>query len=107
MFEELDGERLKRACDPADIKGSIDPRRSNSAWSELVDVRAGWYGAELTEKERTTLFLAHSLFWSQKEIAFNQGVTVQAISLRIRGGLQKIAAWINGDEIEEEEAWMN
>lgn len=103
-FDVLEGKRLERAADPNDIKGDIDPRRSNSVWDELIDVKTGWLAAPLGDKERATLYLAYGLFLDQKQIQVNQNASQQAISARIRRGLRKIAAHINGEEIEEEEA---
>jgi predicted DNA-binding protein (UPF0251 family) len=84
------------APDPDMPKGSTNKARGNNLSAYIADIKSGWEKTPLTLKERRALLLAYGLGWTQKDIAFNQGVSQQAISRRIETAVGKIVARLNG-----------
>lgn len=95
------------APDPDMPRGASNKARGNNLSAYIADIKTGWEETPLSIKERRALLLAYGLGWTQKEIAFNQGVSQQAISKRIEQGVGKIVARLNGGywyELEATEA---
>ncbi|MBB3044892.1 sigma-70 region 4 domain-containing protein [Nocardioides soli] len=59
-----------------------------AAW--MADVKVAWAKVKLTPKQHGALLLHCGLGWSQLDIARNQGVTQQAVSVRIKAGMSKV-----------------
>lgn len=95
--------RIERCVEPGKRKSFSNPKFANTVWAELIDVQIGWDHAPLTQKERVALYLFFSeQKWTQEEIAYNQGVSQPAISVRIDTALQKIVTHLTGVEAVEE-----
>jgi hypothetical protein len=84
------------APDPDMPKGSSNKAHANNLAAYIADIKFGWEKTPLTDKERRALVLAFGFGWTQREIAFNQGVSQQAISNRIEAAVGKVVARLNG-----------
>lgn len=82
--------------DPDMPKAQVDASRGNNLSAYIADIRMGWKLAPLTLKERRALLLAFGLGWTQREIAYNQDVSQQAIQRRIETAIGKIETRLNG-----------
>lgn len=104
LLEQVTGTRLARACDPKTRSATIDPKRANTVWADLIDVKRAWLETDLTLKERQALFLAYGLpprhRFTQEEIGFNQGVSHQTISERLSDAIDKMLIFLNGESEE-------
>lgn len=96
-------DRKPNIPDPDMPRSKANPAHGNNLAAAIADIRQGWKKADLTLNERRALFLAHGAGWKQSEVAFNQGVSQQAISLRVQNGIAKIVATLNGGEWYEAE----
>lgn len=88
--------RQDTAPDPDMPRGSANKAQGNNLSAYIADIKVGWEKAPLTIKERRALILAFGLGWTQRQIAYNQGVSQQAIQQRIYSGVGKIVARLNG-----------
>lgn len=84
------------APDPDMPKGSTNKSQGNNLVAYLADIKTGWDKTPLSIKERRTLLLAFGFGWTQEQIAYNQGVSRQAIQQRIDAAVGKIVARLNG-----------
>jgi len=84
------------APDPDMPKGATNKARGNNLAAYIADIKTGWEETPLTDKERRALILAYGIGWSQRQIAYNQGVSQPAIKKRIEQGIGKIVARLNG-----------
>lgn len=84
------------APDPDMPRGSANKAHGNNLSAYIADIKTGWEKTPLTLKERRALVLAFAAGWTQKDIAFNQGCSQQAISERIDRAIGKIVARLNG-----------
>lgn len=91
------------APDPDMPRGSTNKARSNNLAAYIADIKTGWEKTPLTLKERRALILAYGLGWTHQQIAYNQGVSRQAISQRIETAVGKIVARLNGGYWHREE----
>jgi predicted DNA-binding protein (UPF0251 family) len=89
------------APDPEMPKGSSNKAQGNNLSAYIADIKTGWEKTPLTTKERRALILAFGLGWTHKEIAYNQGVSRQAITQRIETAIGKICARLNGGSWHE------
>lgn len=88
---------------PADMpRGSTNKATGNTLYAHLVDIRDAWRRTDLTTKERQTILLRFGVDLTEKEVGAMQGVSQQAISVRLFTGIGKIVAQLNGDEFSEE-----
>jgi len=76
--------------------------RSNSHWAYIADIKTGWNKTPLTIREKRALFMRYALAWTQEEIANHEGISQQAIAVRINAAVNKITARLNGAHIIEE-----
>ena len=90
---------LRRGCPAA----AANKARGNSHWAYIGDIKTGWIKTPLTLDERRALLLRFGLGWDQTDIAFNQGVSQQAMSKPLDAAVKKITARLNGARIEVEE----
>lgn len=91
------GMRDQYAPDPDMPKVKSNKAHANTLYAMLADIRRAWDRAPVTMPERRALLLRYGMDWEQTDIAFNQGVTKQAINIRIERGVGRITAWLNGD----------
>lgn len=89
------------APDPDMPKSASNKAHGNDLSAYIADIKTGWDKTPLTIKERRALFLAFNTTlpggpWTQREIAFNQGVSQKTISLRLEQAIGKIVARLNG-----------
>lgn len=96
-------DRKPNVPDPDMPRTRANPAHGNNLAAAIADIRIGWERAELTTEERRALFLAHGVGWTQKQAAFNQGVSQAQISRRVQNGIAKIVAHLNGGEWHETE----
>lgn len=96
-------DRKPNIPDPDMPRSQANPAHGNNLSAAIADIRTGWKQAELTIEERRALFLAHGAGWTQRQAAFNQGVSQTAISRRVQNGIAKIVATLNGGEWYEAE----
>lgn len=82
--------------DPDMPKGASNKAHANNLAAYIADIKFGWEKTPLTDKERRALVLAYGFGWTQKEIAFNQGVNQNTISNRVDTAVGKIVARLNG-----------
>lgn len=82
--------------DPDMPKGASNKAHANNLAAYIADIKFGWDKTPLTDKERRALVLAYGFGWTQKEIAFNQGVSEKTIQPRIEAAVGKIVARLNG-----------
>lgn len=73
------------------------PQEATTFWAHLIDVRIAWAAAPLSHAERKALLLHFAFGWEQKEIAFNQRVSQQAISKRLAKGVREMTEWLNAE----------
>lgn len=91
-------DRRSNLPDPDMPRTKANPAHGNNLAAGIADIRTGWARADLTLDERRALFLAHGVGWTQRQAAFNQGVSQKTISLRVQNGISKIVAHLNGGE---------
>jgi hypothetical protein len=84
------------APDPDMPKGASNKAHANNLAAYIADIKFGWEKTPLTDRERRALVLAFGFGWTQREIAFNQGVDQGTISRRIDAGVGKVVARLNG-----------
>jgi hypothetical protein len=84
-------------------RAASNKARSNSHWAFIADIKTGWNKTDLTRPERRALLMRYGLAWPQRDIAFHEGVTQQAISTRLKGAITKITARLNGVPVTEED----
>lgn len=92
------------APDPDMPKGASNKAHANNLAAYIADIKFGWAKTPLTLRERRAVLLAYGFGWTQKEIAFNQGVDQGTISRRIDGAVGKIVARLNGGYYYDSEA---
>lgn len=83
-------------------KRRADKSVGSSLPAMLVDIERGWYGADLTHKERRAAFLRFAFDDKESDIALDEGVSQQAIHERLFRAVGKIAASMNGTTWKEE-----
>lgn len=84
--------------DPDMPRSKGSPKEANTLWAHIGDVRWAWSEAFLPATERRALFLTYVMGWTQEEIGFNQEVSHQAVSKRIKKGLERLTNWLNNDK---------
>lgn len=95
------GMRVENAPDPDMPRGTTNKATGNTLGAHIADIKRAWERADLNLNERRALLLAYGFDFSQKEIAFNQGVTQQAISKRLASGVKKLLDFLNGGVYRE------
>ncbi|USH44631.1 DNA binding protein [Streptomyces phage BroPlease] len=78
-------------------KGYSDPSKGNSVYASLADARRAWRLAELTERERQSIFLRYVFDEAQEVIAAYLGVRRQTVAYYLERGVGKLTAWLNGE----------
>ena len=91
------GVKVENAPDADMPRGSTNKATGNTLAAHIADIKVGWAKAPLTRRERQAIFLHLGLDWSQREAAFNLGITREAVSQFVSGGVGKIVAELNGD----------
>jgi hypothetical protein len=90
------GMQAETAPDGDMPRAKSNPATGNTLAAHIADIRTGWKRAPLAHPQRVVLLLTHGLGWRQEEVAFNQGVSQQAISHRLITSHQLIADTLNG-----------
>lgn len=93
------GIRVENAPDHDMPRASMNKATGNTLAAHIADIKTGWAKAPLSNDERQALLLGYALDWTQKEAAFNQGVSQQTISNRLYSGIGKILGTLNGNEV--------
>lgn len=83
------------APDPDMPRAKANPAVSNNLAAYLIDIKTGWEKADLTLKERRAIFLRYALDYTVEECGRHELCSHQAISVRIKGGLNKITDRLN------------
>ncbi|AFU62024.1 hypothetical protein phiHau3_47 [Streptomyces phage phiHau3] len=78
-------------------KGYSDPSKGNSVYASLADARRAWRLADLTERERQSIFLRYVFDEAQEVIAAYLGVRRQTVAYYLERGVGKLTAWLNGE----------
>lgn len=91
------GMRNPTAPDPDMPRGTVDKKNGGTLFAHLADIRRAWQQAPLSDKQREALRQRYCLDWTEKQIALDLGVTQQAISLRIEGGVGRLVDFLNGN----------
>ena len=91
------GVKVENAPDADMPRGSTNKATGNTLAAHIADIKVGWKKSPLTRRERQAIFLHLGLDWSQREAAFNLGITREAVSQFVTSGVGKIVAELNGD----------
>lgn len=83
-------------------KAAANKARGNSHWAYIADIKTGWKKTPLTLDERRALVLYFGIGWTQRDIAFNQNVSLSTVNMRLNSGVTKITALLNGASLTEE-----
>lgn len=82
-------------------RGSTDPAHGGSWLAHVADIHTAWKKAPLTRLERIRLFLYYGAGWTGREIATYHGASEPAISQSLKRGVQRLVAYLDGEEIDE------
>lgn len=74
-----------------------DPRTADDWIAHMCDMQIAWANCKsISPNERVALFLRYGMHWDQQFIAEHEGITQQAASHRIDGGIQALIAFLDG-----------
>ena len=74
-----------------------DPRTADDRIAHMCDMQIAWANCKsILPDERVALFLRYGMHWDQQFIAEYEGITQQAVSHRIDGGIQALIAFLDG-----------
>lgn len=92
------GIRSPLAPNPEMPKAKGNPAHMGTHHAMAADLDRAWRRAPLSTRQRRAVLMGYGFGMEQKEIAWREGVTQQAVSLRIRGALYAICNWLNGTD---------
>lgn len=100
----VDGFRSDEAPDPDMPKGSVDKSKSGGHVVAIADIRQAWKYAPVTLKQRQALLLRYGMDEPVEDVALLLGIHKRKVQERLERGVGVLTYWLNGNEIEEEEA---
>jgi hypothetical protein len=83
--------------------GSVDHSKGGGTVVAIADVRQGYRYSDLTREQRQGLLLRYGMDEPANEAAALLGIQKRALQYRCERGVGVLVAWLNGDEIEDEE----
>lgn len=94
------GMRVENAPDHDMPRSAPNLATGNTLAAHIADIKIAWERTPLTLPERRALILGYGMDWRQADVAYNQGVSQQAIQVRLKRGVEKIVKFLNGSEID-------